>query len=352
MHTVSQFWRHNKRQDNRAFTTPLKTLLSVLLIHSSPCLSVPEVAYAPISSQNRSPLKQVYAPPQPQYLASGDNTQFEIQHSLYNSSQRKSVSNSAGQEQLILDGELHRTDLRYARRLSKRSSFSVELPWVYHGGGHLDSTIETWHEWFGLPNGNRHERPQNKLEYLYQRNSETLINIQDSQSGVGDVTLSLQHKLNLPVELTYLWTTSIVLPTGSDKKLTGSGAYAASLTFTMLSPPSSLASSQIGWFASAGAVLYEHRGLLSDYREDMLWFGQAGMNWRWTDWLVLKAQVESQSSLYRSILADMESPGLQLSAGFNARLGKRSSLELFFTEDLDVGTAPDFGVGAKLSYSH
>lgn len=335
---------------------PLAVLLLIATQAFIPACLASDWLNDPLTSRNLSPLKQVYAAPALSFHSSEHSNHFAIQHTLANSSQEAKFSNDQSSELLILDGELQRTQLAFSRRLDTRSSVSLQLPWVRHSGGNMDSLIENWHEWFQLPNGNRGTRPRDKLEYVYLRNGETLIDIGSSASGIGDLAIGFQYlgseqqNPDQSTAIRYYWNAALSLPTGSKNKLTGSGALAASLSLAVRQR-SSVLPGRPDWFVSAGATLFEGNGLLADFREELLWFAQAGTSWQWSEKLALKLQLETQSSLFKSALSDMESPSVQLSAGFSRTLSKHYALDLFFTEDIDVGSAPDFGVGAKIRYA-
>lgn len=335
---------------------PLAALLLMFAQQFVPASLASDQLHDPLANRNLSPLKQVYAAPALSFYSGDHRYQTGIQHTLANSSQEAEFSSDQSSELLILDGELQRTQLSYSRRLAERSSVSFELPWLQHSGGQMDSLIENWHAWFGLPNGNRGTRPRDKLEYVYQRNGETLIDIRSNASGVGDLAIGYQYlgsdRMNQDqsTAIHYYWNAALSVPTGSKNKLTGSGALAASLSLAVRQR-SSILPGRPAWFVSAGATIFEGNGLLADIREKLLWHAQAGTSWQWNEKLALKLQLETQSSLFKSALSDMESPSVQLSAGFSRTLSKRYAMDFFITEDIDVGSAPDFGMAAKIRYT-
>lgn len=347
----------NKDYQPRALNqvlVPLPTfLLTVMLtVILAAIYSLPSHAdtYKPLPSQNRSPLKQPFAPQPVQFFQPETTQRLDIKYGVFNSSQQSNTGSGQNFEQLILDGELQRVALNFAQRISEGGLVSIAIPWIYHSGGGTDSAIETWHEWFGLPNGNRDLRAQNLIEYRYIRGDQTLVQLDDQASGVGDVRLSYQYQSerdhSAPSALHHFLRIDLSIRSGSESKLTGSGA--TSVSFHMGGYQNSSAVERLGWFGSAGISLFENTGLLADYRKRHLWDLQLGTAWRYSDRLSLKLQLESQSALFKSNLSNMSGSSTQLSAGFETAFGDGWSLAVFFTEDIDVGTAPDFGLGAKL----
>src|SRR3546814_14450901 len=79
------------------------------------------------------------------------------------------VVDQSGGEDLLLDGESLRLGLN-GRIRHGQWLFGAELPLLFTGGGSLDGLIENWHDWFGLPNGGREQRPRGKYAYRYNDN--------------------------------------------------------------------------------------------------------------------------------------------------------------------------------------
>src|SRR3546814_1931710 len=94
-----------------------------------------------------------------------------------------------GGEDLLLDGESLRLGpsgrIRHGQWL-----FGAELPLLFTGGGSLDGLIENWHDWFGLPNGGREQRPRGKYAYRYNDNGIGVLDDEHGHSGIGDMRLS------------------------------------------------------------------------------------------------------------------------------------------------------------------
>ena len=69
-----------------------------------------------------------------------------------------------GSESLVLDAET--ASLRLAETVQINADWfaGAELQLLRTGGGFMDSLIEDWHEFFGLPNAGRERRPQARTE--------------------------------------------------------------------------------------------------------------------------------------------------------------------------------------------
>ena len=93
---------------------------------------------------------------------------------------------STAGERILLDGESYRWTLSFRYGLTDTAEVGIELPWVMHGGGFLDSFIIDWHDAFGLPQGGRDNAPKNRLSYNYANSGEQRLLLDDSGSGIGD----------------------------------------------------------------------------------------------------------------------------------------------------------------------
>ena len=79
-----------------------------------------------------------------------------------------SIADQTAAEALILDGETTRLELSYRRAVSERLELGLELPYLWHESGSLDSVIDDWHGFFGFPDGARASRPRDVLEFFYR----------------------------------------------------------------------------------------------------------------------------------------------------------------------------------------
>ena len=80
-------------------------------------------------------------------------------------------------------------------------------------GGELDTLIEDWHDFFGLPQGDRDKNPRDQLNIEYQRDGVLEYSQTEDSSGLGDIALSRW----LPAGWTGSPTTAAIeLPTGSE----------------------------------------------------------------------------------------------------------------------------------------
>ena len=258
-----------------------------------------------------------------------------------------SVSDAAGGEELLLDGETWRAALRLRTRFAERWEFGVEIPWIRHTGGSLDRLIDDWHALLGLPDGIRDELPRDELRYAYRNAAGGVLDFDDGADGLGDIRLSAGYRLRRGEAGSLSVRAAVELPTGDEERLTGNGAADYTLGIAW---ERSAAAGSARWSAhiAAGIVRFGGTDLPAvDTREFGGWV-QAGAGWALTPRIELLGQLQAASSPLDSAV-DPWGGSLMLALGAGIDLGSRYRLQLGFTEDIDVETSPDITFMLRLT---
>ncbi|MBZ0112056.1 MAG: DUF3187 family protein [Thermoanaerobaculia bacterium] len=124
------------------------------------------------------------------------------------------------------DGELHRSSLSIRRGLGKGLQLSLTIPVLDFQGGLADSTIEGFHDTFGLGQSGRKGIPRDRYRiYLRDPSGQELFREGGPSVGIGDISLGLKARLPAPSPSWQLAIEGQVkLPTGNEEDLYGSGA--------------------------------------------------------------------------------------------------------------------------------
>lgn len=246
-----------------------------------------------------------------------------------------------GSEDLLFDGETQRWTLGLNRGLPGGWEIGFELPFLSHSGGFLDGFIEGWHDFFGLPQSGRDQAPRDRLLYLYQRDGEPAIDLDDDAAGLGDVRLKLAYQLFNEADRSLALRASLELPTGSSSDLLGSGSFDAAVWL------SGMHSAEPGYgrvalFWGLGLLAADAGDLLPDQRRHLAGLGNLGLAWSPWPILAFQLQLDAHTSLFGdSRLRQIDQFSAQLAMGGALALGERTRLELAVTEDVVVDTAPD-----------
>lgn len=266
------------------------------------------------------------------------------------------TNNAMGQqsadELLLLDGETQTVTLRWQRALSGRLNLGIEVPWMAHGGGFLDRSINVWHDALGLPDGIRPDLPTNDLRYEYARDGRQPIKVDDTTSGLGDVRTSGALRLGAPGsgEVTLAMTADIKWPTGDAGRLTGSGGTDIAAGLRLAKPPTPRSSglAQLGWSAQAGITWPGGADEPLPPPAGQIYYYDAALAWAATQSLDLVLQAQGHSGAWQSDLKMLGTRALQLGGGALWHVAGGYSLRLGLFEDIRTDTTPDVTIELAL----
>ncbi|MGB4599498.1 MAG: DUF3187 family protein [Trichlorobacter sp.] len=319
----------------------LPPLLSAILLLSA--VSAVALEIEPFRTANRNPLVQGYGLPSertPHLLPAHSWTAILTQDvaSIYTSS-------NTSTEQLTLDGEQYRWALTGKYALTDRLELGLELPVVMQTGGFLDGLITDWHSLWGLPQGGRDSAPKNRLTYRYSKDGRQRLNVTDSSTGIGDISLLAGYRLfdqrQGDDHDAVVVRAQLKLPTGKSSSLHGTGSTDLALFLTGAMNRATEWGT-LGVYGSAGGMVSSDGDLLSKQRENLIGFGAAGIGWSPADVIAFKVQMDLNTACYRdSNLDELSKTALMVTLGGTVRLSGDYLLDIGLSEDLAVATAPD-----------
>ena len=244
-------------------------------------------------------------------------------------------------ESLVIDAENYRYELGFNYRKDQWLA-QVNIPFVANSGGELDGLIDGWHDFFGLPEGDRDKFPKDELNIEYLRDGIEQFSQDSDTSGIGDLSIAIgfesQHETRYFI--------GIELPTGSESDFSGNEA----VDFAIWVSHEKRIDEEMSVYGLLGLSFPADDGTLEGLIVDEIWVAQLGLEYRFTDNLVGIAQLDLHSETIKDSELDAfgESLQIQLGLGFLG-LFENHRLDLFFSEDILVGTAPDITFGARLS---
>ncbi|MDZ7767922.1 MAG: DUF3187 family protein [Woeseiaceae bacterium] len=97
--------------------------------------------------------------------------------SLTLASASHNVESLEANERLAFDGETSRLAMAWRYGVSDRLELGGEVSYLWHHSGNLDSLIDDWHDFFGLPNGPRDRREQDQLDFSYLDDQGSSVNL-------------------------------------------------------------------------------------------------------------------------------------------------------------------------------
>ncbi len=273
---------------------------------------------------------------------------FQVSTSVVTSSH--AIDQQSGAESLFLDGETTRLQLGLRRGLGERWEIGVDIPYLWHSAGELDSVIDSWHDFFGFPEGTRGTQEKDQLEFRYQNADGTSFDIQRSSRGVGDIRLTAGFSIVEDAERQMALRFGATVPTGDSDDLHGTGA--ASLGIGLATDYQNLGGTEAlnGYYRVHATWLDEPDLLASQYR-DFVGHVAAGLGYDLTPGVELRLQAMARTAVYHSDTEILGEPSVVLTFGSNFRLSPDFTLSLAVGEDIKVRSAPDVSFQVALRYT-
>ena len=253
-----------------------------------------------------------------------------------------------GERSHTLDGEGVEARLRYDRALGERFAVHGELAWRSLGAGTLDSTVDGWHEMFGLPNGSRDKLPRDQLLLEYRVADDVALRIDRDASGLADVPLSLGYRWHeSPTAAVTAWLT-LKAPVGRARDFTGTGALDAALSVA--------AERQVAprWqaFGQVNAAWLGEGDLLPGLQREVAWSVLGGATWNAWRRVDLSVQLEASSAVLDTGVTEVDGAAAVLTFGGSYRTPGGWRLDLGVSEDIQADASPDvvFTVAARRGF--
>ncbi len=251
-----------------------------------------------------------------------------------------------GQETLLIDGETSVLDLTLMRGFGSGLAAGLHLPLIAYGGGALDHFLDEYHRLLGLPRGQRPDQPRNRLRFLYRRDGRALLDIDAAGGGVGDLSLLVVKRWRRTPAGQVALHSRIQLPTASGGSLLGGSAWG----YANWMVAERALRDRWRWSAWLGWGVQGDRGVLDALQRHTVGFGGAALDWQWRPRLLLRAQLDARSALYRDSALDMLGESAVLTLGGELILGGGWRLQGAVAEDILVGSAPDVTLLVSLGW--
>lgn len=294
------------------------------------------VATAGLATRDLNPILQpIFLPA---LVPVSQNNGWQIDHSFYLTNTLQEETKSG--ESLVIDAENYRYELGLRYRKNEWLT-QVNIPFMANNGGELDGLIDGWHDFFGLPEGDRDEFVKDDINIEYVRDGVLEYSQDDSSSGLGDLSIALGHQ---PGDGPAYFV-GIELPTGSESDYSGNKAIDLAIWITH----EQQVDVETTLYGLLGLSFPGDDGNLEGLIVDQIWVAQFGLDYRFNENLIATVQFDFHSETIED--SDLKAFGnslqVQLGLGF-LQLFENHRLDLFFSEDIMVGTAPDITFGARL----
>lgn len=317
--------------------------IGVCLFAVAPACIADDTANSVFALRNHNPFLQIFGLPtfQTATLAEVDEADYTVSLELANNADFGDTDT----ENFLIDGESYFVTLSTRRRIKSWLELGADVPLVVHDGGFMDSGIKSWHDIFSMSNTKR-RGIDNQLQYLYQANGSTLYELSSSTSGIGDIQLTAAVPFRGQIKDGYALAlrASLKLPTGDDKKLTGSGG-ADFATALYMSDARMLLGRPLGISGFAGALFLGEGDVLPALQRDVLPFGGVSASWWFAQRFSLTVQMQMQGAYFDSDIEELGGSTAQLDVGLTYRpAGRRSCWKFAVVEDIQADATTDFAL--------
>lgn len=299
----------------------------------------------PLYAKNLAPLAGLFGFPGLRHAQTLSRGQFST--ALHANVANNYAVDDNRDETVNFDVEVLRFALRAAYGFGDGWELEAEVPWVRLHGGELDETIEDWHDFWNLPDGNRDEAPQDLIDIRYAGPGAEFA-LDDDVDGWGDINVALVKTLWSSDTAAISARAGVKFGTGEEEDLIGSGSedYYLSLNFS----GDHRGDAPIVWHGQAGYLRAGDADVLGNIQEQDLWFAGLGMEWQTLQTLHLKLQIDSHAAVADSRLTQLGDESFQITAGLSWLFARDWEAEFSFSEDIAVETAPDFVLQLGVRY--
>ena len=322
----------------RSLGCPVAALVIATLV---PGLLVAE----PLVTMNQNPMVLPYGLPLPlpARLASDGAGRYGLVVNWSNTA----TEESSGRWEATIDAETFDLRLRGEYAFGERWSVMGELPWRSIGGGSLDGAIESWHDFWGLPEGDRKDMPQDRYLIEAQVDGQTVLLYDDDASGIADIPLRVGYQLLADEKSAVSAWLSVDLPTGDADDLLGSGATDVVASVA--------AQSQVAehWqvFGQFDVAWLGDGDIVPQYQESWVVAGLAGVTWNAWRALDLTVQLYANSQVFDIPVTGLSGDAVVLGFGGTWRTEHGWRFDIGMNEDVQVDASPDATFYALLQKS-
>ncbi len=301
----------------------------------SPAL-VQAQGYPGLPTRSQNPVLQGYLIPTIPLNAHGG---WSFAHNLYITNTYD--HDTIGNEKLVIDVENTRYDFQAAYQYSQWT-LGLTLSLIRNQPGQLDQVIEGWHDLFSLPQNGRDLVESDQINLLYQKNGIEFFNSNQSSSGIADIQLSASYALSHNQSL---WVV-LEVPSSESSEFISNQKTDAAVAYSS----SHVMYDKFTTYGTLGLSLLADSGLFEHQLNKQIIFAQFGLDYAYSD----KYHFLLQTDFHSRMVKDSHLVGLDhsLQGQFGLRLPKlldHHQLDIFFSEDILPGHAPDITFALRLS---
>ena len=238
------------------------------------------------------------------------------------------------------DGETTLINLSYNQTFADVWSWGVDIPWVSHDGGFLDSFIDGFHDSLGFGSGGRDLVRRDRLLYTVQVDGDTVVDMRHSEQDLADVRLYLGRSLLDTPHRSLVMQGLVKLPTGRVDSLSGSEAMDAG-AWLEYGQVDVFGLSRLSMTAMVGGMYLGQGELLPGLQRDFMPVGHLGFGYQVHDRVRFLMQADVRGAPFDVDLSLLGRTGIQGTLGGRLFFKPSLWLDLGVVEDLYANSSPD-----------
>jgi len=241
-------------------------------------------------------------------------------------------------EVLIIDAESQTLNLSLRRRFGEKFEVGIDVPYIRHSGGYLDSLIYNFHNAVDRSNSRR-DGPGDQFRLLFERDGVTQFDLATPVAGIGDIQLTGAIRLGKAT-----LRGGIKAPTGDAARLTGSGAADFSLGVHG-GGATVLFDRDLAYAGFVGVLALGDGDVMPGLQRSVVPYGGAALRWHLTSRFALATQLYVHGAYFDIDLDKLGGSTVQLAFGGDYHFPKQRLIaRLAIAEDIRGGAVPDFAL--------
>ena len=303
------------------------------------------VAEDPLYIQNLSPAGGMSFPaPRTAVVLEKGSNMILLNTSLAN----HFVIQESENERLFLDGQTTKITMEWRRSLTDKLDVSLSIPMISQNNGFLDSEISNWHNFWGLPDGDRQYFQNDELSYSYQTPSINL-DFSSPRAGVGDIALFSNYLAYSGPVLKASFSSGIMFSSGESDSFLGVGSEQISFAAHLSGFDQNI--NGFEWNLHAGYTYSTSDWFAMKNTERLRWFSGVSLTKKISERFSALIQLDAHHRLANNAIKPLDRLAAILSLGLRYKVSDKWIFDISFSEDIKVESAPDIAFNGTLRYS-
>lgn len=303
------------------------------------------VAEEPLYIQNLSPAGGMSFPaPRSAVVLEKGSNMILLNTSLAN----HFVIQESENERLFLDGQTTKITMEWRRSLTDKLDVSLSIPMISQNNGFLDSEISNWHNFWGLPDGDRQYFQSDELSYSYQTPSINL-DFSSPRTGVGDIALFSNYLAYSSSVLKASFSSGIMFSSGESDSFLGVGSEQISFAAHLSGLDQNI--NGFEWNLHAGYTYSTSDWFAMKNTERLRWFSGVSLTKKISERFSALIQLDAHHRLANNAIKPLGRLAAILSLGLRYKVSDKWIFDISFSEDIKVESAPDITFNGTLRYS-